>query len=87
MFSDCMDCIHKLLNDPSVLVKHHITSYDLFIKTIPSIIQQQNPLIIFKKMVGDEFKHECNTIKEILEIINAPIQHHPLGLKQVDIFW
>ena len=60
MFSDCMDCIHKLLNDPSVLVKHHITSFDLFIKTIPSIIQQQNPLIIFKKMVGDEFKHECN---------------------------
>lgn len=60
MFSDCMDCIHKLLNTPSVLVKHHITSFDAFIENIPSIIHQQNPLIIFKKLEGDEFKHECN---------------------------
>ena len=60
MFSNCMDCIHKLLNDPSILVNHHISSFNHFIERIPSIIKQQNPLIIFKKLVGDEFKHECN---------------------------
>lgn len=60
MFSNGMDCIHKLLNDPAVLVKHHITSFNHFLDRIPSIIKQQNPLIIFKKLVGDEFKHECN---------------------------
>ena len=60
MFSKCMDCIHKLLNDPNVLVNHHITSFNHFIDRIPFIIKQQNPLIIFKKLVGEEFKHECN---------------------------
>ena len=60
MFSNCMDCIHKLLNNPNVLVNHHITSFNHFMDRIPTIIKQQNPLIIFKKLVGDEFKHECN---------------------------
>lgn len=54
-----MDCVHQWLKEPHVLVNHHISSYNQFIQHIPTIIHKQNPRIILKKKMGDDFQLKC----------------------------
>jgi len=43
-----MECIHKFLEEPGYLVNHHLDSFNRFVKQIPDIIKNNNPLINLK---------------------------------------
>jgi hypothetical protein len=49
-----MDCIHKFLEEPGYLVNHHLNSYNRFVKQIPTIIKNKNPLINLKNKNEDK---------------------------------
>ena len=55
-----MECIHKFLEEPGYLVNHHLDSFNQFVKQIPEIIKNQNPLTNLKnKNDKNEFRYKC----------------------------
>ena len=55
-----MECLHKFLEEPGHLVNHHLESFNWFVKQIPEIIKNRNPLVNLKnKDDKNEFHHIC----------------------------